>query len=272
MPSRLSRYRLASRLKQLVYIPADTYDLLAGRRPPTYKLLVGDGSWRATGSEFLRLFVTPGGLRGEDHVLDVGCGIGRIASALTRYLNKDATYHGFDIVKEEIEWCTQSISQRFPIFSFSWADIRNAHYNPQGTIAASEYQFPFPDGYFDFVYLTSVFTHMLPPDLEHYLSEISRVLRPGGRLFLTCFLINDTSLRRISEKRSFLGFQKTSSEAWVMDVGDPEAAVAYPEEYLREQIGSARISTREPIRYGAWSGGRRYLSFQDIVVAEKEGV
>ena len=46
---------------------------------------------------------------------------------------------------------------------------------------ASEYTFPYEDGEFDVVVLTSVFTHMLPDDVAHYLDEIARVLKPGGR-------------------------------------------------------------------------------------------
>jgi len=45
-----------------------------------------------------------------------------------------------------------------------------------GTVAASEFVFPFADASFDFVSLASVFTHMLPVDLEHYAGQIARVL------------------------------------------------------------------------------------------------
>ena len=32
---------------------------------------------------------------------------------------------------------------------------------------ASDYAFPYPDGNFDFTFLTSAFTHVLPRDVEH---------------------------------------------------------------------------------------------------------
>ena len=41
----------------------------------------------------------------------------------------------------------------------------------------------------DVAFLTSVFTHMLPEDVEHYLDELARVLKPGGRTLITWFLL-----------------------------------------------------------------------------------
>src|SRR3954454_3335822 len=63
------------------------------------------------------------------------------------------------------------------------------------TAEGSEYVFPYPNATFDFVFLTSVFTHMLPTDMEHYVSEIVRVLKPNGRSLCTFLLLNDESMR-----------------------------------------------------------------------------
>ena len=97
----------------------------------------------------------------------MGCGIGRIAIPLTQYL-KTGTYDGFDIVRHGVEWCQQKVTPHYPNFNFFVADVYNKLYFPQGRYAATEYTFPFADDTFDFVFLTSVFTHMMPKDLEHY--------------------------------------------------------------------------------------------------------
>jgi len=152
---------------------------------------------------------------------------------------------------------------------FSWANIRNAHYNPLGIVPASEYRFPFPNDSFDFVYLTSVFTHMLPPDLDNYLSEISRVLRPGGHVLMTMFLMNDESLLCIAERKSFLEFSRTTHGHYVGDPSDPEAAVGYEELVIRNRMSSVGLPITEPIAFGAWPGRRRFMSYQDILVAQK---
>ena len=73
-------------------IVLDVFDTVRGRRPdlvpPRRLSFVGAGDFTAIGLEFLRYFQDLGGLRPTDHVLDVGCGIGRMALPLTGYLSK----------------------------------------------------------------------------------------------------------------------------------------------------------------------------------------
>ncbi len=56
--------------------------------PPADTVFVGDGDYRAIGAEFLRHVVEIGGLAPDARVLDVGCGIGRLAVPLTQYLDQ----------------------------------------------------------------------------------------------------------------------------------------------------------------------------------------
>src|SRR5687767_15011180 len=70
-----------------------------------------------------------------------------------------------------------------PDFQFDWLDVGNTQYNTRSSRAASAVRFPDDDASFDFVFATSVFTHLLPDAAARYLAESRRVLRPGGRLF-----------------------------------------------------------------------------------------
>ena len=115
----------------------------------------------------------------------MGCGIGRMALPLTGYLSKEAEYVGFDIVPKGIEWCTKNISSKFPNYHFELLDIFNKYYNPNGKLPGSSFAFPYADNYFDFVYATSLFTHLMPEDAVNYLKEAHRVLKPGGRLAIS---------------------------------------------------------------------------------------
>ena len=63
------------------------------RLPPTRKHFVGNGDFKAVGYEFLRYFIQYGDLAPDDDVLDVGCGIGRMALPLANYL-KHGSYSG----------------------------------------------------------------------------------------------------------------------------------------------------------------------------------
>ncbi len=73
------------------------------------------GEFRATGEEFLTYFIEIGGLRPSDRVLDVGCGVGRMAVPLTRYLSPEGRYEGFDVMANAVEWCQRHITPRFPL-------------------------------------------------------------------------------------------------------------------------------------------------------------
>ncbi len=261
--------RVTRKLKRIAYYPLDAYDLAIGNRPPDELIFVGDGSWRAVGREFLRYFKTLGLLKPDDHVLDVGSGIGRMAAALTRYISDRGSYTGFDIVESGVAWCQKNISTRHPNFTFFHSNVLNNHYNPSGTIPASEYVFPFADGAFDFVFLTSVFTHMESPEVEHYLSEIARVMKPGARCFITFFLINRESEEAMNAGRSGFLFKGLSTACYTADPLDPESAVAFDEEYVRGIFEARALTVIPPVYYGSWSGRRDHVSFQDIVIGVK---
>lgn len=237
--------------------------------PPEHLIFVGQGDFRLVGQWFVQFFIEEGGLQPQHHVLDVGCGVGRIAAPLTRYLVADGSYTGFDIVASGIEWCQQNITPRFPNFHFQVADIHNSDYNPHGTMTAEQFRFPYDTASFDFVLLTSVFTHLLPAAILHYLEEIGRVLRPGGRCVATYFLLNEVSRLLINAGNSEFHFADRQEAYWSINRERPEAAVAVPEAAVRDWHRQAGLSIDEPIRYGFWSGRETGRSFQDIVLAIK---
>ncbi|HEX6772030.1 MAG TPA: class I SAM-dependent methyltransferase [Acidobacteriaceae bacterium] len=259
-------------LKQLYLRTLDVTDMPARRRqmiPPRTLYFVGDGDYRRVGLEFRGLFTQYGGLKPEDRVLDVGCGIGRMAVPLTDFLSGPGGYEGFDIVKKAVEWCQRSITPRFPNFHFRHSDVRNRFYNPHGLYEASAYRFPYEDGSFEFVFLTSVFTHMFPQDLENYAGEIARVMKPGGRCFVTLFLLNEESKALIAGGQSTQNFAFPLEGCVTADPTNPEGSLAFEESYMRELLAGLRLSVIEPIHYGSWCGRKDFLSYQDILVATK---
>jgi SAM-dependent methyltransferase len=244
----------------------DLFDTALRRRdpltPPRRLMFVGDGDFRAIG-DFKRLFVELGGLRAEDDVLDVGSGVGRMAVPLTGFLK--GRYEGFHIVPKGVRWCSQAITPRFPNFRFQVADVYSHRYNRGGSSPAQSYRFPFEDDSFDFVFLTSVFTHLLPPDAANYVRESARVLRPGGTCFATFFLLNEESEEGLSQGRAQLSFAFTGEGCRFNHERIPEAAVAYPETNVLGQFEEAGL--RPIVHHGAWSGRPNGVTLQDIVVA-----
>ncbi len=237
--------------------------------PKDLRLSVG-GSFKAIGTEFLRYFIELADLQPDEAVLDVGCGVGRMAVPLTQYLSDRGSYEGFDIVESGITWCQRVISPRYPNFQFQRADLYNHYYNPTGQALANTYRFPYSEDGFNFVFLTSVFTHILPDGIENYLREIHRVLKPGGRVLVTVFLLNSDSLAGLESGRSTLELPEIFETYRLADKAFPESAVAYEERFflgLAERVG---FSINYPIYYGSWCGREDFLSVQDILLMTKQ--
>jgi ubiquinone/menaquinone biosynthesis C-methylase UbiE len=225
--------------------------------------------FKHNGEEFFRIYKSICGLQPDEKMLDVGSGIGRKTLPLTQYLNEDAVYEGIDITKSGINWCRQKITTRFPNFHFQQIDVYNKHYNPGGRFRSSEYRFPFADDYFSFIMLGSVFTHMLPYDLEHYLSEIHRVLKTGGRCLITYFLLNEESLRLIEGSDSALDFRYVFDKHRTISSEVPELAVAFDENWIRGLYKELELNVLR-LDYGSWCRRVNYLSYQDMLFAIKQ--
>ena len=260
-------------IRQIVLLFIDSYELILGKRdkltPPKRLVNINEGDAKKIGEEFLQYFIEKGGLKNTDSILDIGCGFGRMARPLTSYLSDQGKYEGFDITPKSINWCAKNFTPKFPNFHFQIFDVYNARYNPKGNYKASEYKFPFENNSFDFILLTSVFTHMLPQDIENYTSEISRMLKTGGRCFITYFILNNESLSQIDKKESVFSFQHHFEKYRIEDEAKPEYAVAYEEKNIRELYNRHGITIIEPIYYGNWSGRNDFLSFQDIIIGIK---
>src|SRR5689334_6338182 len=79
-------------------------------------------------SEAERL-VTNFGLTRQSHILDIGCGVGRLAIGLISQLGGVAYYRGIDVNRTYIRWCETHIARRYPGFQFIHIDVRNLRYN-----------------------------------------------------------------------------------------------------------------------------------------------
>jgi SAM-dependent methyltransferase len=239
--------------------------------PPRRKIFVGgQDDYKRVGEEFLRYFIELGDLKPNERVLDVGCGIGRMTVPLTKYLDESGSYEGFDIVADGINWCRKKITPKHPSFRFQLADVFNKKYNPHGRYQASEYRFPYESECFDFVFPISVFTHMLPDDLEHYLCEIARVIKKEGRCLITFFLWNEESSRLINAGKSVYDFRYEGEGFRTIHEAIPESAVAYDEKFIRRLYEKCGFTIREPIHFGSWCGRENSLTFQDLIIAVKQ--
>ena len=236
--------------------------------PPKEHIDAIGGEFTLVALEMLDYFIERAGLQPHHRVLDVGCGVGRIAYALAYYLDERGSFDGVDVMRPLIEWATANLASRRPNFHFQHVDIYNGMYNPKGTLDANTFSFPYKDAAFDLVTVTSVFTHIQRRELRHYLDEIGRVLAPGGRVAATAFIITRESAELIRAGKSSQPLVHHHKGALVANTRTPEAAVGYQDADIRGWIEESglRVASIYP---GSWCGRSGGLSYQDLLVLER---
>ena len=263
-----SVYLAKAGARRLRWLPSDLFATEPDGRlaPPRSLSFVGRGDFHQAGEEYLEHFQRLGGLTPEDAILDMGCGIGRMAIPLMDFVD-GGRYAGFDVSKSMIRWCRRNVSTRRPDFRFDWAPVHNRKYNPFGTVADTDYRFPYEDDSFDFAFATSLFTHMSRAAIRHYLDELARVLRPGGRSLLTFFLLTDEAKQAVAEGRAAYRFDHPADGGFTSDPRQPEYAMAFEVDVVTDMLSSAGLSVVPPIHHGQWGANPGGVAGQDIVVA-----
>ena len=255
----------------------DTWDSLRRRSrryitpPPRGKIFIGSGNFIQRGREQIEYLRNYAALLPHHVVLDVGSGIGRTALPLTGFLGREARYEGFDVVKEGVDWCKSRITSKFPHFSFTHAELVNGLYSLNGS-AADSFRFPYPDSAFDVVFLFSVFTHMGKGEVQHYLHEIHRVLKPGGRCLGTYFLYTPDNEARIGKGMGAFSFPVKGDGFRLMNSKVTAANIAFSEDTLRTMAATAGFNWEQRID-GYWKDPaykQKGHDFQDIVVLTKD--
>lgn len=259
--------------RRVYYLPVDLYDTLLHKKnpmiPPRGMVFIGSGDFEKQGLHLLDLVVRHAGLKPDSKILDVGCGIGRLAVPLTNYLTAEGGYEGFDIVKKGIDWCNRKITVRFPNFHFLWIDLKNDLYNLSTDTEAKNFTFPYAADSFDCIVLTSVFTHMMPNDVDNYLKQISRVMKQDGRCLATFFLLNPEIKKQMEENKIHFRFLHSFDGYSLMDKKVKEANVAFDDTYLFSLLEKNGLYA-DAIHQGSWSNGRSPLDFQDIVIIKRK--
>ena len=149
-------------------------------------------------------------------ILDFGCGVGRV---LRHWHDlKGPAIHGSDCNPELANWCRRNL--------------------PFARVGVNDLDRPLAhgDGSFDLAYALSVFTHLSAPLQAFWMAELTRVLRPGGLLYLTLHGPSYLPTLTPDERARF-----ASGEAIVRTPdrdGSNYCAVFHPEPYVRSTLAA----------------------------------
>lgn len=175
------------------------------------------------------------------NILEFGCGDGRMIRWL-EHLARDREVWGTDIHAGRIFWCKQHLS---PPLRFATTTIVP--------------HLPFEDRHFGFIFAGSVFSHI--DDLaDAWFAELRRILRPGGKLFITVHLRHDIDLLNERYPKSGLARLLRTHPDYERFVGtdydmftvgrSSESYVFYDPDYLRKTLASTFniLSISGPVR------------------------
>lgn len=235
--------------------------------PPNHlRVRIGVG-WRLANNQpyhlahaqnFWFFALAKGLIRPDSDILDIGIGCGRFALHLRDFRFIDhrysGTYVGVDIDAEMLAWCAKNFPS--PQFRFHRSTHRSAAYQAEDA-TGGYYVIPEPDESFDFVFSTSLLTHLLEDELDNYLAESFRLLRPGQSMLAYCFCLD-------SPPPTFGGrhtFSHRMGNAFVESPRCPEAAVAYRRDFLFDRARHAGFLDPEMLADGE--------SWQSVLICRK---
>ena len=152
-------------------------------------------------------------------ILDLGCGTGRHAVMLAR---EGFEVHGMDASPEGIR------------LARAWLGKEGLKATLR--VASCYEQFPFADGFFDAVVSVQVIHHNRRAAVRRCISEMARVLRPGGILFLS---VPSWKRRRSVSKKS----RKVAPHTYIPLEGRERGVVhfLYNRALLRQDFRAFRI-------------------------------
>ncbi len=108
------------------------------------------------------------GLKGDENVLDFGCGGGVGSKCMLNFLNSSGYITCVDVSSYWMKRTAKRL-KKFPNVECRQGDIRNLN---------------IPDSSFDVIYIIHVIHDIAPSERQSTVSALSRKLKRGGRLFI----------------------------------------------------------------------------------------
>jgi SAM-dependent methyltransferase len=176
--------------------------------------------------------------------------LGRLAAALAEHLDPTAEYHGFDPKREHVRWAQLNLMPRHQAFNFHITNLANRIYNPGGVLRTTRFLVPFSTASRDLVVASALFAYLSPEELDSYAREAARILKPGGRLLATFYLLDEESREILPHLAPPLAFRFPEGPI-VSTSPNGAGLVAYDETHVRAVLARHGFVLDPTVR-GAW--------------------
>ena len=196
-----------------------------GSRPEFRKTFFGYQAGRYVAP----MLVKDTALADDARLLEFSCGQGDVIAALLPYLRGKQEVHATDFSRTYVE----AVAKRFG---------GEARFN--GATLIERLPSTLPPAHFDAVFSTEVIEHLTDDELSQMLTECKRVLKPGGRVFLTTPNAEDYDIAKVMCPDCGCIFHKWQHlRTWTADS-------------LRQRMEAAGLRTRlvKAVAWQSWQG------------------
>jgi Methyltransferase domain. len=220
----------------------------------------------------------------DGHLLDVGCGYGRLAYGLLGNGYR-GDYLGLDLLPDRITFLKEKFESVHPNFRFRLLNVRNDAYifeHPQlsksrervesaieTSATASAVNFgAYTRRQPDAIVLLSVFTHMFDEDILAYLRAFHEIMHAGSGLLFSAFIYDDSLDDRIRDGRAkaFRYYKRLSAHCITADPAKPLAMIANEKSWIEGALKALGFEFK--LYNGNWSG-LAGGNLQDWIVAKR---
>ena len=174
-------------------------------------------------------------------ILDVGCGIGGTSRFLAKKFGTDTSVTGITLSQEQVDRATELAKER---------GISNAKFQVMDALAMT-----FEDNSFDVVWACESGEHM--PDKKRYVEEMTRVLKPGGRIVIATWCQRDETRERPfnNEERRMLDFLYSEwTHPYFISIGDYRRLMLGTEQLKVVETADWTTPTIASWRHSIWVG------------------